>query len=148
MVTIYGAKITEHSGQEKRQIVIDPSSAAGKALADQMGDETSITVQRGAKRLNNDFEGIRDKTGFKVSPYSLRHQFSANLKAEFGSTRAVEVAKAMGHAVTRSQAKYGSPKQAQSGKTGVVMVWASGPVKETRSGPQKTGPKASSFTPR
>tara|TARA_R110002049_G_C9157358_1_gene560752 strand:+ start:189 stop:1265 length:1077 start_codon:yes stop_codon:yes gene_type:complete len=148
MVTIKGAKLTETSGQETRQIVIEPSSAAGRALAAQMGEETSVTVRRGAKRLNKDFEGIRKKTGLKTSPYSLRHQFSANLKAEFGAERADEVAQAMGHATDRSQNRYGSPRQAQSGKTGVVMVWASRPVKETRSGPKKAGPKAGSFTPR
>ena len=144
MVTIKGAKITEVSGQETRQIVIDPSSDVGQVLADQIGDGNSITVKRGAKRLNKDFEMIRDKTGFKTSPYSLRHQFSANLKAEFGPDRADEVAKAMGHATSRSQGRYGSPRQAQSGKTGVVMVWASRPVKETRSSPKHSGPKTGS----
>lgn len=141
MVTIKGAKLTETSGQEERKIVIDPSSAAGRALEDQMGEDTSIIVKRGAKRLNKDFEKIREKTGFKTSPYSLRHQFSANLKAEFGPDRADEVAKAMGHATDRSQGRYGSPQQAKSGKTGVVMVAASRPVKETRSSTKYPGPK-------
>lgn len=145
MVTIKGAKLTETSGQEMRQIVIDPSSAAGRALEDQMGEDTSIIVKRGAKRLNKDFEKIREKTGFKTSPYSLRHQFSANLKAEFGPDRADEVAKAMGHATSRSQGRYGSPRQAQSGKTGVVMVGASRPVKETRSKTKHPGPKTGAF---
>ncbi len=141
MVTIKGAKITEASGQEIRQIVIDPSSAVGQALEDQMGEDTSIIVKRGAKRLNNDFAKIREKTGLKTSPYSLRHQFSANLKAEFGPDRADEIAQAMGHATDRSQGRYGSPRQAQSGKTGVVAVWASRPVKETRSAPKYSGPE-------
>jgi integrase len=144
MVTIQGAKLTETSGQETRGIVIDPSSAAGQILAAHVGDYDSIIVERGAKRLNKDFEAIRDKTGFKTSPYSLRHQFSANLKAEFGPDRADEVAKAMGHATSRSQGRYGSPRQAQSGKTGVVMVGASRPVKETRSSPKYSGPKTGS----
>lgn len=141
MVTIQGAKLTETSGQEIRQIVIDPSSAAGQALVDQMGEDTSIIVKRGAKRLNKDFEKIRKRTGLKTSPYSLRHQFSANLKAELGSDRASEIAQAMGHATDRSQGRYGSPRQAQSGTTGVVAVWASRPVKETRSDPKYSGPE-------
>lgn len=141
MVTIKGAKITEKSGQEERAIVIDPSSAVGQLLEDQMGEDSRIIVKRGAKRLNKDFKGIREKTGFRVSPYSLRHQFCANLKSEFGPDRADEVAKAMGHAADRSQGRYGSPQQAQSGKTGIVMVAASRPVKETRSGTKHPGPK-------
>jgi integrase len=141
MVTIQGAKITETSGQKTRQIVIDPSSASGQILAAHMGEYDNITVERGAKRLNKDFEAIRNKTGFKTSPYSFRHQFSANLKAEFGPDRADEVAKAMGHATSRSQGRYGSPRQAQSGKTGIVMVAASRPVKETRSSTKYPGPK-------
>jgi integrase len=141
MVTIKGAKITETSGQEERAIVIDPSSGAGQILASHMSEYDRIIVERGAKRLNKDFEGIREKTGFQTSPYSLRHQFSANLKAEFGPDRADEVAKAMGHATSRSQGRYGSPRQAQSGKTGVVMVAASRPVKETRSSTKYPGPK-------
>ena len=141
MVTIRGAKLTETSGQETRQIVIDPSSAAGQILAAHMGEYDCITVERGAKRLNKDFEKIREKTGLKTSPYSLRHQFSANLKAAFGPERADEVAQAMGHATSRSQGRYGSPRQAQSGKTAVVMVGASRPVKETRSSTKYPGPK-------
>jgi integrase len=135
-VDIPGAKVKEDRGQPNRSIVIDPASDAGKALVASMGKAGSITIQRGARRLNKDMADIRDKIGLKVSPYSLRHQFSANLKAEMGADGAEEVAKAMGHAVTRSQGRYGSVRQAQSGQTGVVHVAASRPVKETRSARQ------------
>lgn len=145
MITISGAKVTEMSGQEERIIVIDPDSKAGKVLSDQMDDKQKIIIQRGAKRLNKDFAVIREKTGLKVSPYSMRHQFSANLKAELGSDQADKIAQAMGHATTRSQGRYGSVKQAQSGTSGVFRVQASRRIKETRSslGPKNTGPKSS-----
>ena len=141
LVIISGAKVTETSGQEQRTIVIDPDSEAGKALSDQMKDKDEIIIRRGAKRLNKDFTAIREKTGFKVSPYSMRHQMSANLKSEFGADGAKKVAQVMGHATTRSQGRYGSAQQAQSGKTGVFMVEASRPVTDTQSGLKKSGPK-------
>ena len=148
-VTISGAKITKTSGQEQRTIVIDLDSDAGKVLSDHMGEKDEVIIRRGAKRLNKDFTAIRERTGLKVSPYSMRHQMSANLKPEFGVDGAKKVAQAMGHATTRSQGRYGSAQQAQSGKTGVFKVQASRPVKETRSGPKHSGPEAgSSFSNR
>lgn len=146
-VTIRGAKVSEHSGQPTRFILIDAEAPSGRALIQQMDGKVRLEVQRKATRINKDFEKIRLKTGLKVAPYSLRHQFSANLKAEWGPDAADRIALAMGHAVTRSQSRYGSVRQAQSGGTGVLGVKATRPVKETRSAPKDPGPKSAAPSP-
>jgi integrase len=143
LVTICGAKVSEHSGQLTRYFLIDPESESGRALVEQMSGAKSINIQRPAKRINKDFEKIRGKTGYKVSPYSLRHQLSANLKAEWGPGAADLIATAMGHAVTRSQGRYGSVRQAQSDRSGILDIKATRPIKETRSAPKKPGPETS-----
>lgn len=142
-VTIHGAKLTEHSGQPTRLILIDEESQPGRALLEQMRGKPRMKVQRKATRINKDFEKIRSKTGLKVAPYSMRHQFSANLKAEWGSDAADRIAMAMGHAVTRSQGRYGSVRQAQSGKSGVLDVRATRSIKETRSAAKELSPEPS-----
>lgn len=141
-VRVPGAKVTEHSGQPMRKLAIDGDSAEGKALLDALGDRASMTVQRKAKRLNADFADLRPKTGIRVSPYSMRHQVSANLKAQFGADEAEKVAEALGHVATRSQGRYGSPRQAQNG-SGVLAVKAVRTVKETRPNrrPKASAPK-------
>ena len=131
---IPGAKVTGHSGQPMRHIAIDGKSPQGAALLAALDGRMSMTIQRGARRLNADFADLRSRTGLKVSPYSMRHQVAANLKAQFGSNKAEKVAEAMGHVTTRSQSRYGSTRQAQQSGSGVLAVRAIRPVKETRPG--------------
>lgn len=131
-IKIRGAKVTESSGQSMRVIYVEPGSDSGRAVMEAMSGKDAMLIRRKAKRLNADFADIRSKTGFKVSPYSLRHQLSANLKAEAGPNEAIEIAKVMGHLTTRSQGRYGSVKQAQSGQTGVKGAFVTRDVKETR----------------
>jgi len=141
-LVIPGAKVGKNSGQEMRRLAIDSESSAGRALLEVLGDQNRMTVQRGAKRLNKDMSAIRQKIGLTVSPYSLRHQTSANLKAQYGENGVEKVAEALGHAVTRSQGRYGSVRQAQSGGSGIMAVRATRPVKETRSKGTKPGARA------
>lgn len=133
-ITINGAKVREHSGQPTRAVFIDPDSDAGKALSASIEKGRRVIVQRKAKRLNKDFADIRQKTGFKISPYSLRHQVCADLKRDLGADDAETVAAAMGHAVTKSQGRYGSVRQGRAGKSGFLAVQAARPVRETRPG--------------
>jgi len=131
MVTIHGAKVTERSGQPSRKIAIDPDSPAGRALLEAIPlGETRVIISRRAKRLAADFVDIRSRTGLKVSPYSMRHQVGANVKAAMSVE---DVAATLGHVATRSQQRYGSVRQAQSGGTGIQAVKATRPVRETRS---------------
>lgn len=143
VVRIPGAKVSEKmgSGQPVRALVIDESTPAGQALAAVLGSEKQITVQRVADRLNKDFAAIRAKIGGKMSPYSMRHQVGANLKAELGPDGADKVAEALGHRTTKSQSRYGSVSQAQSGGAGILRTAATHKIKETRSGPRPSTSK-------
>ena len=142
MVRIPGAKVHEGhgAGQPVRLLLIDEASPAGIALAGILGDARRLTVKRSATRLNKDFEAIRRRVGGTASPYSMRHQVAADLKAVM---EVEDVAAALGHRVTRSQLRYGSIRQAKGG-TAIVAARATYPVKETRPSvaAQKSGPDA------
>ena len=130
MVVIPGAKVREEhgAGQPVRRLLIDETSPAGIALAEILGDAERLTVKRAATRLNKDFADIRRKVGGTASPYSMRHQVAADLKV---SMEAEDVAAALGHRVTRSQARYGSTQQVKGGSA-IKAAKATFPVKETR----------------
>lgn len=134
IVFIPGAKVHDGhgAGQPRRILLIDEDTEAGQALANLLGDNPSITVQRRADRLNKDFEKIRRSIPWKVSPYSMRHQLTSNLKADMGPDRADHIAAALGHRVTKSQFRYGSVRQAQKGGGSIRAAKATHAVKETR----------------
>lgn len=149
-IDVPGAKVTKHSGQPHRRIIIDAASDPGSALLSVMGNTDRMTIKRGAAVLNNDFARIRKRlkaTGgadWQVAPYSMRHQMSADAKVHFAETMPDEdaavdaVATLLGHRVTRSQGRYGHPSQAKGG-TGLVGVRATHPVKDTKSEPPSKG---------
>lgn len=111
IIRIPGAKVSETKGQPMRSVLIDPGSEAGKALLDVMGAETSMTVQRTAKQVANDFtKHLKKRAGMpQVSAYSFRHQAASDLKA--GEADPVKVAEALGHASVHTQKHYGSKKR-------------------------------------
>jgi hypothetical protein len=143
VVRIPGAKVSDKAGagQPVRVLVIDESTEAGKALSGLLGKDQKRTIQRRAERLNKDFATIRGKIGGTASPYSMRHQIAANLKAEAGPDGADKVAETLGHRTTRSQSRYGSVRQAQAGGSGVVKAAATHKIKETRPGRRPSAPK-------
>lgn len=136
VLDVPGAKIKADAGQPRRSIAIDSNSEAGKALLQILGNEKQVSISRPAQRIAKDFEDIRRKTGLKVSAYSFRHQFAAEVKTIYGAhtAGAEQIAAAMGHRVTRSQQHYGTKSQAHGG-SGVLAVKAALPVKETRNRP-------------
>lgn len=138
LVRIPGAKVREaHSaGQPVRMLLIDENTEAGKALAAVLGAEKKRTIQRKAERLNKDFAAIRARIGGSASPYSMRHQVSADLKADMGQDHAEEIAAALGHRSTRSQGRYGSVQQAK-GSSAIKAARATYPVRDRRSAPEK-----------
>lgn len=138
LVWIPGAKVREaHSaGQPVRMLLIDENTEAGKALAAVLGAEKKRTIQRKAERLNKDFAAIRARIGGSASPYSMRHQVSADLKADMGQDHAEEIAAALGHRSTRSQGRYGSVQQAK-GSSAIKAARATYPVRDRRSAPEK-----------
>lgn len=143
LVVVSGAKVCDaHSaGQPQRVLLIDENTQAGKALASILGDAESLTVQRGADRLNKDFSKIREKIGGKMSPYSMRHQAAAELKAELDPK---VVAAALGHRSIKSQRRYGSVKQARGGGA-ILAAKATHPVREA---PPSSPPKKPGKQPR
>lgn len=127
-ITIPGAKVSEklRAGQPVRYLLIDPASDAGRALLQVMGDEKKMTIQRRAARIRKDFAEIRERTLLRVSPYSMRHQASANAKTAMAPE---VVAAMMGHQSERSQGRYGSQAQAQKGGGAVLKASAEIPVR-------------------
>jgi integrase len=65
--------------------------------------------------------------GGQVSPYSLRHQFAANLKAAGFDN--IQIAQALGHLSVKSQQRYGSSGQGQGGGVGLIQADATRDVR-------------------
>ena len=149
IVVIPGAKVRDAhgAGQPQRALLIDEATEAGKVLAELLGDQRLLTVQRRAARLNKDFEAIREHLPWRISPYSMRHQVAANLKSELGPEGAEIVAAALGHRTTASQSRYGSVKQAQAGGGAIRAAEATHAVKETRARPGRSGPDKNADKP-
>lgn len=138
LVRIPGAKVRDaHSaGQPFRLLMIDEGTAAGAALAAILGDELQVTIKRSPERINKDFAKIRQRVGGKASPYSMRHQVAADLKATLGPNQTDNIAAALGHRSTRSQGRYGSVQQAK-GASSITAARATHPVRDRRSAPEK-----------
>lgn len=136
LIRIPGAKLTEHGGQPQREVLVDATSAPGRALMALMQGRASMSVQRGANRVRKDFAVFRETLPWKISPYSMRHQLAANLKATFGTDElgAKKVAAVLGHRTTKSQKRYGEVQQAKGGG-GVIAARATHDVKENRPRP-------------
>ena len=116
IVRIRGAKTGTHSGQELRTLSFDLCGPVGQALSEHAGRPgRPVVVQRSATRLNKDFAAMRTRKLLpkKISPYSMRHQFCADLKSDGWNPD--QIAQAMGHASARSQGNYGSVKQGRGG---------------------------------
>lgn len=146
-ITIHGAKTGPSSGQEERTLIFSEKSPLGQALLESVEYPGHVvTIQRGAARLNKDFAAMRKSGLIKkgISPYSLRHQFCADLKADGRDPEAI--AEAMGHASARSQNNYGSVKQ---GRGGVALegVEATRSVRtEWNKGPRQAAPVHDPFS--
>lgn len=140
---IPGKKVSEYSGQPHRRITIFADSPQGRALAEILGKETTRTITRNAKILNNDFARIRARMARKegihwdAAPYTMRHQMAADAKAYFRSFMSEDeakevVAKTLGHRVTRSQERYGHPRDATGAGSAIVSVSATHEIKKSR----------------
>jgi hypothetical protein len=152
-----GAKRSEYAGQELRRLTVPARSGIAKMLADLLEVDKPVSA---AERLPSTVNAYReavtragekafpaDKRERRLTAYSARHQFRADLRVS-GLSR-VEVGKAMGHATTRSATYYG--RSVRAGKGGVIptAVEASRPVKERGRHPNNQAKKqAVSATPR
>ncbi|KQX34242.1 hypothetical protein ASD04_16495 [Devosia sp. Root436] len=131
-IHIRGAKHTEATGHERRaqrhdarkwnltaKLLALVKKAGGKLLFSRRPDLLRDDIKRAAARA---------KLPLTISPYTLRHRFSADLKKAGWSP--VEVAKAMGHASTRTGGRYARKQSGGSGTGSMTAVWTSGEVRE------------------
>jgi integrase len=147
VLTVFGAKTGPHSGQEVRRLFFSVETPLGKALAEHAGPGgRRQVITRKATRLNKDFQKLRNARVLKkgISPYSLRHAFCADLKAD--GIPPDDIARAMGHASARSQGHYGSVKQGRGG-TGLEYVEGTQAVRTDWNRGTKPGPVSSSDKP-
>lgn len=122
-VFIRGSKQSEinKSGQSTRMIVFPADSDEARALTPLMQGT------RGVVKIDNpnSFQKIYKaaairalgRKGKRLTPYSARHQFSADLKKN--GYNKVQIAAAMGHQSTRSQGQYGTAQQGGGGGSGM-----------------------------
>lgn len=141
-IHIGGAKFTENTGHEFRIQTHDArlSKLGAKLLEAVREAGGKLLIRRKASLLMDDVKAAarRAKLPPTVSPYSLRHQFAADLKAAGWSD--VDIAKAMGHSSTRTAGRYGRKTSGSSSGGSMVSVWASGKVNE----PSRPVPEISS----
>lgn len=134
---IKGAKCDEYVGQPSRCLKLDASRGIASLLANMLKvgvtlDSRSCSlghVNTYAKCVARACEAAfpRRKGKSRLSAYSARHQFKADLvKAGWSK---VDIARAMGHSTTRSGSAYGQGGQRGSGSVSLVAVKAIRPVK-------------------
>ncbi|HQS03977.1 MAG TPA: site-specific integrase [Halothiobacillus sp.] len=140
---IQGAKVSEITGggQAWRELTVD----AWRVLDDDLVYElmayiqehqiTTIQIdpknafQKRLQRIRNQLAQY-ETAWRKVSAYSLRHQFAADLKADT-TIHFDDISAAMGHASDRTKQHYGHSSQ-KRGKGGITQITAASPIKAHR----------------
>lgn len=144
-IYIKGGKQNERiqSGQTLRRITYAAGTPEAEKIKDMDKGEIKISsAQAFQKRYKDAAIKALGKPGKRISPYSARHQFSADMKKN-GYTK-VEVAAAMGHQSTRSQGQYGTSQQGGGGGS-KMQAAAQQQIREPDRTPmqqsQSTGPR-------
>ncbi|MDP2779036.1 tyrosine-type recombinase/integrase [Devosia sp.] len=131
-IHINGVKHTQTTGHERRAQRHDARrwSLSAKLLTFVKKAGGNLLFSRSPDLLRDDIKraAARAKLPLTISPYTLRHCFSGDLKKAGWSP--VEIAKAMGHASTRTGGRYARKQSAGSGTSSMTAVWASGEVRE------------------
>ncbi len=125
LISIQGAKVTEITGQPLRQLSFDNRTGIAKELhirASSRGGTVQVSIPD--PRAFSDLVRLLSRrlfpaVGYVASPYSFRHAFAADRKAE-GTSRD-QLAQMLGHVSDRSQQAYGVVRQ---GRTPLVPVQA------------------------
>lgn len=113
-------------GQQYRQITIaaDSEEASFLLRSAEANQGTMTVFVKNAKALTESIrrhsKKIWPRRKYIVSPYSFRHQFSADLKNEYEPD---EIAMALGHCVCKTQQYYGVRQQGRAGRK-LIMVQA------------------------
>lgn len=134
---IKGSKVTEHSGQPERMLIVTIDSDAARYLVQcaESGHSTitthpanlcAATIKAGRKAFPNLKES--------VTPYVFRHHLASQMKAA-GIARKI-IAQMLGHRATESQQAYGYAVSAKGEKSPLVATKASIPVRLTYRDPQ------------
>jgi integrase len=137
VITINGAKVTATAGQPARRIwlrVDNPVAWELREIVEATGDRHRLTVSISDPRAFCDYVRRLSRQLFPVaryvaSPYSFRHAFAADQKAQKVSTEAL--AQMMGHVSERSQQSYGVARQGRQPLSHVVATAATRPVHHT-----------------
>lgn len=131
-ILINGVKHTQTTGHKQRAQRHDARkwSLTEKLLALVKKAGGKLLLSRSPELVRDDVKRAtaRAKLPATISPYTIRHRFSADLK-QAGWSR-VEIAKAMGHASTRTAGRYARKQSGGSGTSSMTAVWASGTVRE------------------
>lgn len=131
IITINGAKVTEHNGQPWRKLTYDVS------LSDQAAQLWRIAARRGGnlvvkrepRTFHKNLERACEKAGLPgISAYTCRHYFASQLKSVFGAAKD-KIAMALGHASTATQQVYGTKQQGRKGGLALVGVSAARAVR-------------------
>lgn len=136
-ITLKGGKTGAEgkNGQKIRKLKIDLSTGCHRGspkdyLMNQCFEDGYCIIKAHPKRLNDYVRRISEKLWPKkknhITPYSYRHQTSADIKKDGFSKE--KTAMAMGHRSTRSQKHYGTARQGGR-RSSVVGVECSDPVR-------------------
>ena len=134
-VHVVGAKVRDRAGQPWRAFAVKAQGGVAWKLAEALMDSGPVTILLPGKvdtyrnavvrKAALAFPGRIAKR--KVTAYSARHQFKADLKAAGWARDAIALA--MGHVTTRSATYYGRGGRAGGGSVKLVRVDAARPVK-------------------
>ncbi|MFH1914231.1 MAG: tyrosine-type recombinase/integrase, partial [Pseudomonadota bacterium] len=138
-VTLHGSKLSAVSGQEQRTMIFNPGKSKWAngilgTVTNSGEAETTFCLSTSGRSLRYAHSravsrALGAKWQGKVSLYSYRHSFSADLKAK-GFDRD-EIAMAMGHNSDRSQTSYGLANQSVGCDCALDEVTASREVKRS-----------------
>lgn len=142
---IQGAKVSENTGggQAWRELTVDAQSVLDDDLVYelmayiQMHQITTIQIDP-KNAFQKRLQRVRDamvvasgnKAWGKISAYSFRHQFAANLKADT-TIHFDDISAALGHISDRTKQSYGHSSQ-KRGKGGITQITAASPIKAHR----------------
>lgn len=142
VVVIVGSKVTDHSGQASRLLIINPDSKAGQFLMLAIPETGCLTISVANQKSFAEVIASAGKKAFprlkaRISPYVFRHSFSSDLKS--AGVLPDQIACAMGHRVTRTQERYGRNCHGR-GATNLVAAHASSGIRDTRRDPRRLSP--------
>jgi integrase len=101
----------EHEGIGERSLLLAPDEPWVKALADELGGRTEMTVTWPSAKKSFDVIAALGRSALPeakvtISGYVLRHRFACLLKQ--AKWQPLEVARALGHSSTKQLSTYGS----------------------------------------